>query len=57
MLAMAGVEIVDGTVADLAEAVINGRQIRNLTRLARVLYPEGKVTLEGMQAVLRYGCT
>jgi hypothetical protein len=40
----------------LAEAQINGRQIRNLTRLARILHPEGRVTLEQMRGVLRYGC-
>ena len=36
--------------------VLNGRQIRNLTRLARILHPDGTVTLDQMRHVLRYGC-
>ena len=56
MLEAAGLELVEGTLAELAEADINGRQIRNLTRLAKILHPEGRVTLEQMRAVLRYGC-
>jgi hypothetical protein len=43
-------------VSELAEAVLNGRQIRNLTRLARILHPGGTVTLAHMRNVLRYGC-
>ncbi len=56
MLEAAGLTLVEGSVAELAEAEINGRQIRNLTRLARILYPAGQVTLEQMRGVLRYGC-
>ncbi len=56
MFASAELEISDGTIEQLAETKLNGRQIRNLTRLARILYPSGKVTLEQMQAVLTYGC-
>ena len=41
----------------LAEAEINGRQIRNLTRLAKILCPEGAVTLAQMRAVLGYGAS
>ena len=56
MLDMAGLELSEGDLAELARAEINGRQIRNLTRLAKILHPEGRVDLEQMQAVLRYGC-
>jgi hypothetical protein len=56
MLQSAGLELAEGTVEELAEAEINGRQIRNLTRLARILHPGSRVTLEQMRGVLRYGC-
>jgi hypothetical protein len=56
MLQSAGLELAEGTVEELAAANINGRQIRNLTRLAKILYPGGRVTLEQMRGVLRYGC-
>jgi hypothetical protein len=56
MLGAAGLTLTAGTAEDLAEAAVNGRQIRNLTRLARILYPAGQVTLEQMRAVLRHGC-
>src|SRR5262249_12288076 len=56
MLAAAGLTLTEGTVDDLAAVAINGRQIRNLARLAKILYPEGRLTLEQMRAVLGYGC-
>jgi len=56
MFESAGLTITEGTLHDLAEAVLNGRQIRNLTRLARILHPGGVITLEQMRNVLRYGC-
>jgi SpoVK/Ycf46/Vps4 family AAA+-type ATPase len=55
MFSSAGMSLSAGTVEELAEAPANGRQIRNLTRLAKMLYPAGKVTLEQMRAVLRCG--
>jgi hypothetical protein len=39
---------------ELAEAELNGRQIRNLTRLAKILYPDGEVTLDQMRGILKY---
>lgn len=56
MLDAAGLVLAGGTVTALAETVLNGRQIRNLTRLAKILHPNGRVTLDDMRAVLRYGC-
>jgi SpoVK/Ycf46/Vps4 family AAA+-type ATPase len=56
MLDAAGLTLAEGSVEELAEADINGRQIRNLTRLAKILHPEGIVTLPHMRAVLGYGC-
>ena len=55
MLASAGFILTGGTVEELAEAPLNGRQIRNLTRLAKILFPGGRVTLEQMRTALRYG--
>jgi SpoVK/Ycf46/Vps4 family AAA+-type ATPase len=56
MLDSADLTMVEGGVSELAEAVLNGRQIRNLTRLAKILHPAGTVTLDEMRHVLRYGC-
>jgi hypothetical protein len=56
MLESAGLALTEGTVEQVAETALNGRQIRNLTRLAKILHPGGRVTLEQMRAVLRYGC-
>jgi hypothetical protein len=56
MLDSAGLALTEGTVEELAEASINGRQIRNLTRLARILHPEGQVSLQQMRGVLGYSC-
>jgi hypothetical protein len=55
MFATAGLTLVDGTLDALAAKEINGRQIRNLSRLAKILYPQGEVTLEQMHEVVRYG--
>jgi hypothetical protein len=56
MLRAAALTLTGGTPEELAEADLNGRQIRNLTRLARIVHPGGEVTLEQMRAVLGYGC-
>jgi hypothetical protein len=56
MLSSANLSLSDGTVEELAQADINGRQIRNLTRLAKILHPEGTVTLPQMRGVLSYSC-
>jgi hypothetical protein len=56
MLRAADLTLLGGTAEELAEAELNGRQIRNLTRLARIIHPEGEVTLEQMREVLGYGC-
>lgn len=56
MLASAGLTLTEGTVEELAAADINGRQIRNLTRLARILHPGGEATLTQMRGVLNYSC-
>lgn len=57
MLNAAGLSLVSGAIEELAEAQVNGRQIRNLTRLAKIIYPGGQVMLPQMQAVLSYGCS
>ena len=56
MFGAAGLSLDEGTLEQLAESDINGRQIRNLSRLARILHPQGAVTLEEMRGVLEYGC-
>lgn len=64
MLAAAGIEVLgeefDNAVAmaakDVKELQINGRQVRNVCRLARVIYPQGKVTLDQLKAVIKLSC-
>jgi hypothetical protein len=56
MFTAAELTLGEGTMEQLAESTLNGRQIRNLTRLAKILHPAGTVTLEQMRNVLRYGC-
>ncbi|GIW82204.1 MAG: hypothetical protein KatS3mg105_4011 [Gemmatales bacterium] len=55
MLTSAKLKLTDGALDDLAAVELNGRQIRNFTRLAKILYPDGAVTVEQMKAILRYG--
>ncbi|MCI0376531.1 MAG: hypothetical protein L0215_02880 [Gemmataceae bacterium] len=57
MLQSAGLTLLEGTFDELAEPVLNGRQIRNLTRLAKILHPTSEVTLGDMRAVLQFGST
>jgi hypothetical protein len=56
MLDSAEMTLTEGTVDELAETELNGRQIRNLTRLARILHPDGRVNLAQMRSVLGYSC-
>jgi hypothetical protein len=56
MLDAAELTLTEGTLDQLAETILNGRQIRNLTRLAKILHPGRSVTLDQMRNVLRYGC-
>lgn len=55
MFSAAGLTLVGGSYEELAEQEVNGRQIRNLSRLARILHPEGEVSVEQMRNVLKYG--
>ena len=55
MLAAAGLRL-DGDVADLAGHDLNGRQIRNLVRLTRIMHPAGDVAVAEVEALMRYGC-
>jgi hypothetical protein len=56
MFEAAGMRLREGSFDRLAAREVNGRQIRNLVRLARVMHPSGEVGLEEMGAVLEYGC-
>ena len=56
MFDLAGLRLLDGSFDTLAEPVINGRQIRNLVRLARILHPSGDVTVKQMLNILEFGC-
>jgi hypothetical protein len=56
MFEAAGLRLADGSFQTLAEPEINGRQIRNLVRLARILHPSGSVTVGQMHGILEFGC-
>lgn len=56
MFEAAGMRLTSGSFAALAEPELNGRQIRNLVRLARILHPAGAVTVEQMLGIVEFGC-
>jgi hypothetical protein len=56
MFTAAGLTLQDGSFDELAESDMNGRQIRNLARLAKILHPGNVITLDQMRQVLKYGC-
>jgi hypothetical protein len=55
MFMAADLELTGNFFDQLATTSVNGRQIRNLTRLAKILHPEGPICLEEMQKVLALG--
>lgn len=55
MFDAAQLALIDGSFEELAQNVTNGRQIRNLTRLAKILHPNGEITLNEIREVLEYG--
>ena len=55
VLERAGVELPDGDLERVAEASLNGRQIRNLVRLACVLHPDRRLTAADVLELTRYG--
>lgn len=55
MFEAAGLRLTEGRFDELAETKINGRQIRNLTRLAKILHPQGELSLDDIRNVLTYG--
>jgi hypothetical protein len=56
MFAAAGLALTGGSFMELAQPETNGRQIRNLVRLARILHPERQLTAARVMDLLRYGC-
>lgn len=57
MFSMAGLTLAKDGFEQLAEVEVNGRQIRNYTRLIRIVHPQGNVTIEQIKQLLRYGST
>jgi hypothetical protein len=55
MFEAANMRLTDGSFRDLSESEINGRQIRNVVRLARILHPDGNVTVAQVLDVMQYG--
>jgi ATPases of the AAA+ class len=55
MFSMAGLQLESDDFSWLAEIDLNGRQIRNITRLAKILNEDGLVTKSAMQEALRFG--
>ena len=56
MFEAAGLRLADGEFSRLAEPAVNGRQIRNLVRLARILHPSGEISAPQMLDILEYSC-
>jgi SpoVK/Ycf46/Vps4 family AAA+-type ATPase len=56
MFEAAGLRLTDGTFDDLAGADMNGRQIRNLVRLGRILHPGRQLAAADVRGLLRFGC-
>ena len=56
MFEAARLTLTDGRFDPLGEPVVDGRQIRNLVRLARILHPGRQVTSAQVLDVLQYGC-
>jgi hypothetical protein len=55
MFASANLDV-QGDLTPLAQAQVNGRQIRNLVRLARILHPTRHLAVEEMLNILTYAC-
>ncbi len=53
MFQAAGLEL-DGDFGELAAHDINGRQIRNLTRLTKIMHPQDSPTLDDMDKLIQY---
>src|SRR5207253_1312786 len=56
MFDVAGLRLEGLSFDELGKLDINGRLIRNLTRLAKILFPDGMLTRERMNEALRFGC-
>ncbi|MDP6443108.1 MAG: ATP-binding protein [Pirellulaceae bacterium] len=57
MFESAELALSDGELLDLADTPLNGRQIRNLSRLAKILHPAGQIRIEEMRDLLQYSST
>lgn len=56
MFSVAALRLEQCTFERLARLDLNGRQIRNLTRLAKILNPSGVVAEASIRKVLHFGC-
>jgi hypothetical protein len=55
MFSAAGLKLNDDRYEELARHDLNGRQIRNLTRLAKMLHADDAITMESMSETLQLG--
>jgi SpoVK/Ycf46/Vps4 family AAA+-type ATPase len=56
MFTVAGLQLEGCTFGTLGKLDLNGRQIRNLTRLVKILNPDGIVTRPALLESLHFGC-
>jgi hypothetical protein len=56
MFSVAGLRLEGCSFESIAQFDLNGRQIRNITRLAKILNPDCVITRAAMREALRYGC-
>ncbi len=54
MFHAAGLSLDSNDFTELSQVQLNGRQIRNLARLTRIMHPEGKVTTQNILTLLQY---
>ncbi len=55
MFEIADLKLEGVTFEALGKIDLNGRQIRNLTRLAKIVFPEKTITPNGLREVIRFG--
>ena len=55
MFDIAGLHLISQGFEQLGKIELNGRQIRNYTRLIRIVYPNRDVTFEQVTRLLKYG--
>ena len=54
MFEEAGLKLTGGSFSDLAKNDLDGRRIRNLTRLARIMQPDRQISIQEMESLINF---